>query len=173
MTPARRPRRRPTPRRGRRFARPGRPSRAGLTLLELVAVVTLMGVFAVVAVSRTGGTAGNAAARGAAERFAALAHAARRQAVLTGETHGVFFERSGGAIVAAELSRWDGNARTGLGERLEVPAGVTVSCPVPAVRFEWDGAAVGGGVLVDFDGPDRVWRVRQFYRTGALQVEAG
>ena len=153
--------------------RPAPAARGGVTLLELVAVVTLIGVFAAVAVSRSDGHFGDAAAKRTADEFAALMHAARTRAVLTGETTGLHFDRSAGTghVTRATLSGWDAaDARTPLGEVVEVPSGVTVTSTVQHARWDWEGAAADSGTSVMFLGPHRSWRIWSPPVTGAIRL---
>ena len=142
-----------------------------MTLLELVACVALLGVFAAVAVSRSDGLFADAAARRTCDEFAGLLHLAHRRAVLTGDVHGVAFERSGGVVVRGQLARWDAaGVRTDLDAAVDVPAGVTVSSPTAPARVDWEGVPLDGGVSVQFAGPRRTWQIWRPPLTGALRI---
>ena len=153
----------------RRTPPPGR-RRRGVSLLELVLVTVLLGIFAAAAVSRSGGAFGDVASRTRADRYAALAHAARRRAILDGRDHGVWFEKVGGKIVRVELSRWEGAARTPLGEALDIPPAVAATSAASQLRYTFEGAPAGAGVLVEFRGPRQAWEVWQSGQTALLRT---
>lgn len=155
---------------GRR-RRPFGPARRGVSLLELVAVVTLMGVFAAVAASRSDGLFADAAARSSVEHVAGLLHDAKRRAILTGDSHGLDFNESGGSIASAQLVRetspavWDP-----VGDPYVPPEGVTMESAQPNARFTFEGVPASGGVTVSFEGPHQTWQIWMPPHTGAIRI---
>ncbi|NNJ26266.1 hypothetical protein LzC2_23480 [Planctomycetes bacterium LzC2] len=142
-----------------------------MTLLEIVAVVALLGIFAAMTASRANGLFANAAARTEVERFAGLLHDAKRRAILTGDSHGVDFTKSGTGVLSAQLVRetspnnWDP-----IDDLIETPDGLEITTGDPHIRFSFEGVPLHGGVEILFEGPDQTWRIFVPPHTGAVRV---
>lgn len=140
--------------------------------MELVAVTTLMGVFAAVAVSRSDGLFADAAARTRVEEFAALMHDAKRRAILTGDSHGVAFTKSGGAIASARIERETSpGVWADADEAFAVPDGLQATSAADHARFSFEGVPLHAGVTIDFVGPHQTWRLTSPPHSGSIQIE--
>ncbi|MEM9700962.1 MAG: hypothetical protein AAF907_00800 [Planctomycetota bacterium] len=139
--------------------------------MELVAVVTLLGMFAAVAASRSDGFFADAKARTEAETLAALLHDARRRAILTGDSHGVDFVRSGGDVLSYQLTRETSpGVWTGVEDAVPTPAGLSITSGSDNARYSFEGTPLHGGVTVTCWGPHQDWQIWMPPLAGSIRV---
>jgi len=133
-------------------------TRRGLSLLELLVVLTLMSVFAAAVGQRfSRAIFGDSGARSNARMLSLCILTAQRQAIRTGDTHGIEFIGSPGNVTGwTTFQRLpDGTAVT-IDQTLDLPDECDISVSKMEVVFDFEG---NGMTLFSatFVGPNRTW----------------
>ena len=119
-----------------------------------------MGIFAAAAVSRFGrDILGDTGVRSGARMISLAILAAQRDAIRTGDSHGLEFQGSAKAVTSWTMVRLEKDgARQIVDGPYVVPIDYVVSVSADEVLFDFEGNGMNG-FQADFHGPHRNWQV--------------
>lgn len=133
-------------------------TRRGLSLLELLVVVTLMGVFAAAVGSRFSRSIfGDSGARSGARMLSLCILTAQRNAVRTGDVHGIEFAGSPTKISGwTTFRRYPDGSHVTIDQTVALPDECTLTVSDTSVVFDFEGNGTSR-FTAKFVGPNRAW----------------